>query len=215
MGVWDLEQINHFLKESKKIKNATRFQISFLIAIFTGMRLGEILGLRWKDIDMTNNLIYVKQTLTETRELKYGAKNRSSIRTIHFPNILLEELKSHRQFIDHEKSKVGNEYTDLDLVLPSKYGKPLDQRNIRRAFHHLTEKLGLPKIRFHDLRHTHPTLLIQQNVNVKLISERLGHSDIGTTLNTYSHVLPDIQRSVAEKLDKVFEEKVTAEVTRP
>lgn len=128
---------------------------------------------------------------------------------------MLEELKSHRQFIDHEKSKVGNEYTDLDLVLPSKYGKPLDQRNIRRAFHHLTEKLGLPKIRFHDLRHTHATLLIQQNVNVKLISERLGHSDIGTTLNTYSHVLPDIQRSVAEKLDEVFEEKVTAEVTRP
>lgn len=79
MGVWDLEQINHFLKESKKIKNATRFQISFLIAIFTGMRLGEILGLRWKDIDMTNNLIYVKQTLTETRELKYGAKNRSVV----------------------------------------------------------------------------------------------------------------------------------------
>ncbi|MDR4156660.1 site-specific integrase, partial [Bacillus cereus] len=83
--------------------------------------------------------------------------------------------------------------------------KPLDSRSIRRSFYNVTEKLGLPRIRFHDLRHTHATLLIQQNVNVKLISERLGHADIGTTLNTYSHVLPDMQRSVAEKLDEVFE----------
>lgn len=136
--------------------------------------------------------------------MKYGAKNKSSMRTIHIPNILVEELKSHRQLIDYEKSKAGDKYIDLDLVLPSKYGNPLDQRSIRRSFYHVTEKLGLARIRFHDLRHTHATLLIQQNVNVKLISERLGHSDIGTTLNTYSHVLPEMQRTISEKLDDIF-----------
>ncbi|WP_425278192.1 tyrosine-type recombinase/integrase [Bacillus luti] len=205
MDVWTLDQVNSFLNGSKTMRNATRFRISFSIAVFTGMRQGEILGLRWKDIDFENNRIFVRQTLSERGELKYGAKNKTSIRTIHFPKILLEELKTHRKFVEYEKEKAGVKYTDLDLVLPSKYEKPLDSRSIRRSFYNVTEKLGLPRIRFHDLRHTHATLLIQQNVNVKLISERLGHANIGTTLNTYSHVLPDMQRSVAEKLDEVFE----------
>ncbi|MBJ8021472.1 site-specific integrase [Bacillus cereus] len=205
MEVWTLDQVNCFLSGSTTIRNATRFRISFSIAIFTGMRQGEILGLRWKDIDFENNRIFVRQTLSERGELKYGAKNKTSIRTIHIPKILAEELRTHRKFIEYEKEKAGDKYTDLDLVLPSKYGKPLDSRSIRRSFYNVTEKLGLPRIRFHDLRHTHATLLIQQNINVKLISERLGHADIGTTLNTYSHVLPDMQRSVAEKLDEVFE----------
>ncbi|MCU4814000.1 site-specific integrase [Bacillus cereus] len=205
MEVWTLDQVNYFLSGNKTMKNTTRFRISFSIAIFTGMRQGEILGLRWKDIDFENNRIFVRQTLSERGELKYGAKTKTSIRTIHIPKILVEELKTHRKFVEYEKEKAGDKYTDLDLVLPSKYGKPLDSRSIRRSFYNVTEKLGLPRIRFHDLRHTHATLLIQQNVNVKLISERLGHADIGTTLNTYSHVLPDMQRSVAEKLDEVFE----------
>ncbi|MEH7456356.1 site-specific integrase [Bacillus sp. JJ1127] len=205
LEVWDLEQVNYFLAESKRFKYVTRFNISFFIAVLTGMRCGEILGLRWSDIDMENNLIYVRQTLEESRELKYGAKNKSSIRTIHIPNILVEELKSHRLFIKYEKEKAGDRYTDLDLVLPTKYGNPLTSRSIRRSFHDITKKLGLPRIRFHDLRHTHATLLIQQNVNVKLISERLGHSKIQTTLDTYSHVLPEMQRTISEKLDQVFE----------
>ncbi|MED1088284.1 tyrosine-type recombinase/integrase [Bacillus mycoides] len=205
MEVWAIDQVDYFLKESKKMKNVTRFYISFSIALLTGMRQGEILGLRWKDVDLVNNLIYIRQTLSERGELKYGAKNKTSIRTVHIPQILVKELESHKYFIEYEKEKAGDKYTDLDLVLPSKYGKPLDSRSIRRSFYNVTEKLGLPRIRFHDLRHTHATLLIQQNVNVKLISERLGHAGIGTTLNTYSHVLPDMQRSVAEKLDEVFE----------
>ncbi len=142
------------------------------------------------------DLDHLKQKLFH--RLVYG------MRTIHIPNILVEELKSHRQLINHEKLKADDKYIDLDLVLPSKYGNPLDQRSIRRSFYHVTEKLGLPRIRFHDLRHTHATLLVQQNINVKLISERLGHSDIGTTLNTYSHVLPEMQRTISEKLDDIF-----------
>ena len=91
------------LNGSKTMGNATRFRISFSIAIFTGMRQGEILGLRWKDIDFENNRIFVRQTLSERGELKYGAKNKTSIRTIHIPNILVEELRTHRKFVEYER----------------------------------------------------------------------------------------------------------------
>ncbi|CAM3801549.1 MULTISPECIES: site-specific integrase [Bacillus cereus group] len=173
MEVWTLDQVNYFLSGSKTMKNATRFRISFSIAIFTGMRQGEIWGPRWKDINFENNRIFIRQTLSERGELKYGAKNKTSIRTIHIPMILIEELKTHRKFVEYEKEKAGDKYTDLDLALPSKYGKPLDSRSIRRSFYNVTEKLGLPRIRVHDLRHTHATLLIQQNVNVKLVEESM------------------------------------------
>ena len=103
MEVWTLDQVNYFLNGSKTMGNATRFRISFSIAIFTGMRQGEILGLRWKDIDFENNRIFVRQTLSERGELKYGAKNKTSIRTIHIPNILVEELRTHRKFVEYEK----------------------------------------------------------------------------------------------------------------
>ncbi len=98
----------------------------------------------------------------------------------------------------------GKDYEDNDLVICTRTGKPMIPRNLCKEFYNLTEKLGLPKIRFHDLRHTHATMLIQQNVNVKLIADRLGHSDIETTLNTYIHVFPDMQKSVSEKLDKIM-----------
>lgn len=101
----DVDQVNYFLSGSKTMRNATRFRISFSIAIFTGMRQGEILGLRWKDIDFENNRIFVRQTLSERGELKYGAKNKTSIRTIHIPKLLIEELKTHRKFVEYEKKK--------------------------------------------------------------------------------------------------------------
>lgn len=174
------------------------------MAVLTGMRQGEIMGLRWKDIDFENNVIYVRQTLTQTARIKEGAKNNASIRNVHIPIKLVEELKLHQKRIIEEKKYYQRDYNDHDLIICTRDGRPIIPRNCRKEFYHLTKKLGLPKIRFHDLRHTHATMLIQQNVNVKLISERLGHTDIQTTLNTYSHVLPTMQREVADKLDEMF-----------
>jgi integrase len=203
MNIWTLDQINYFLSETKKSKYSSRYNVLYYIAIFTGMRISEITGLRWKDVILDEQLIYVRQTLV-CGEIKHGAKNSSSARTISIPSVLVDELKRHRQLIELEKVKFSYRYDETDLVLPTRHGKPIVPACIRKAFHLTTEKLGLPRIRIHDLRHTHATLLIAQNVNVKLISERLGHSKIGTTLNIYSHVLPEMQRSVAEKLDEVF-----------
>lgn len=204
INVWTLEQVNHFISEGKNVYWPTRYYIACVIALITGMRQGEIMGLRWKDIDFENRIIYIRQTLTQTGEIKVGAKNNSSIRNVHFPIKLIEELELHRETIKKERLYHGRDYEDNDLVICARKGTSLIPRNGRIEFYNLTEKLGLPKIRFHDLRHTHATLLIQQNVNVKLISERLGHTDIQTTLNTYSHVLPTMQREVAEKLDEIF-----------
>ncbi|MCM3675019.1 site-specific integrase [Peribacillus simplex] len=204
ISVWSIEHVNFFISEAKNKKRLTRCHIGFLMSIFTGMRQGEILGLRWKDIDFETQTIFVKQTLTQNAEIKAGAKNKSSIRSIHIPSKLVDELRTHRKQILEEKLLLGSNYRDLDLIICTKSGNPMIPRNFRKEFYNLTEKIGLPKIRFHDLRHTHATILIQQNVNVKLISERLGHADIETTLNTYSHVLPDMQKSVSDKLDKII-----------
>ncbi|PFW37654.1 site-specific integrase [Bacillus anthracis] len=204
INVWTLEEVNHFINEGKNVYRPTRMYICCVIALLTGMRQGEIMGLRWKDIDFENRIIYIRQTLTQSGKIKVGAKNNASIRNVHFPIKLIGELELHRETIKKERLYHGRDYEDNDLVICARKGNPLIPRNGRIEFYNLTEKLGLPKIRFHDLRHTHATMLIQQNVNVKLISERLGHTDIQTTLNTYSHVLPNMQREVADKLDEMF-----------
>ncbi|MBA9027618.1 site-specific integrase [Peribacillus huizhouensis] len=204
MSIWSLKQVNHFISEASNVNRLTRCYIGFLISIFTGMRQGEILGMRWKDVDFETQTIFVRQTLTQNAEIKSGAKNEASVRSIHIPSKLVDELRTYRKHVLQEKLTHGQSYYDNDLVVCTRAGKPMIPRNFRKEFYNLVEKVGLPKIRFHDLRHTHATILIQQNVNVKLISERLGHSDIETTLNTYSHVLPDMQKSVSDKLDKII-----------
>lgn len=204
MSIWTLEQVNSFIDITNNMSKLTRYFIGFLISIYTGMRQGEILGLRWQDIDFDSQIIFIRQTLTQKATLKSGAKNTTSVRSIHAPSKLLEKLKAHRKLILQEKLLLGSKYQDNDLVICTGSGKPIIPRNFRKEFYNLTDKVGLPKIRFHDLRHSHATILIQQNVNVKLISERLGHSDIETTLNTYSHVLPDMQKSVSDKLNEII-----------
>ncbi|WP_273852319.1 site-specific integrase [Guptibacillus spartinae] len=202
--VWSIEQVNFFISEAPKIARLTRYYIAFLIAIFTGMRQGEILGLRWKDIDFATNTLYIKQTVTQNGEIKVGAKNEASVRSIHIPSKLADELKATKALISDEKRLLGDKYHENDLVVCTLDGKPVIARNFRKEFYKVVEKVDLPKIRFHDLRHTHATILIHQNVNVKLISERLGHADIQTTLNTYSHVLPNMQKTVSDQLDKII-----------
>jgi integrase len=205
INVWTLDQVNYFLQEAPHVLRVTRCLIGFELGLLAGLRQGEILGLRWKDIDFANRTIYVRQTVTQAAEIKPGAKNDSSIRSLTIPERLVDELQKHRKIIELEKSRCRTGYRENDLVLPTRDGSPMIPRNFRKEFYNLTEHLDLPKIRFHDTRHTHATILIAQNVNVKLIAERLGHSDIQTTLNTYAHVLPNMQKVVSDKLDAILD----------
>jgi integrase len=128
----------------------------------------------------------------------------TSKRSISIPSVLIKQLKRERKQVLEHKLKYGAEFTDHDLVICTRHGKPVQSSNLLRAFKLDCKKVGLQVIRFHDLRHTHATMLIAQNINPKIISERLGHARIGITLDIYSHVLPSMQQEVAEKLDEII-----------
>src|SRR5690606_620189 len=122
----------------------------------------------------------------------------------------IDALKNHRKVQAEEKLRAGSMYEDHDLVVASSIGTPVLHRNLDRSWFKLMEKAGVPKIRFHDLRHTHATLMLKHGVHPKVVSERLGHSSIGITLDTYSHVLPSLQDAAAKQFnDALFRNKNT------
>jgi integrase len=201
--VWNLEEVKSFLKNAD-INN--RYFIAPLLGLTAGMRIGEILGLRWKDVDLARGCLRVTQTLSnDGKELMPYTKTASGMRTIDLPPETISYLKLHKERICREKASAL--YLDLDLVVCSELGTPTNKSNIRRFFNAQIIKVGLPKIRFHDTRHTHATLLLLQGVNPKIVSERLGHADVRISLDTYSHLLPSMQKETALMFGKMlFEE---------
>lgn len=202
--VWDVEEVRQFLKYAKK---SGRYYIAFLLALTTGMRQGEILGLRWKDVDFENGCVRITQTLSsDGKDLLPYTKTKSGSRTIDLPEKTVIALKKHWLFIRGEREEAKS-YKNLDLVVCTGLGTPTHKSNIRRVFKSIIKKAEVPKIRFHDMRHTHATLLLLQGVNPKIVSERLGHADVRITLDTYSHLLPSMQRETALQFGKMlFEE---------
>lgn len=203
MKIWNEAEVNKFLKVAKD----SEYYCFFYIAIMTAMRKGEILGLRWKDIDFKKKQLTVKQVLSQdAKSFISGAKTKASNRTIDLSNSTLEVLKAQKAKIEQQKSILGNGYnSDHDLVIATQIGTPVDSSNLRkRIFSPLIEKADVPKIRIHDLRHTSASLLFNKGVNIKVISERLGHSSISITLQTYSHILPTMQRDAADILDDMI-----------
>lgn len=199
--VWSLEECGLLLSKSK----LDRLHIAFILALTTGMRQGEVLGLRWQDIDMETGLISITQILDHKgKAFQVGAKTNAGSRLISIDENTVNELKKHKKTILAEKLRLGPAYTDHDLVIPTSIGTPLNPRNLLRTFYRLIEASGVPKIAFHDLRHTHATLLLSQGINPKIVSERLGHANIKVTLDTYSHVLPNMQKETAVKFGKMF-----------
>lgn len=185
--VWEEKEIVYFLDA---IKDEYDYIIYYL-ALYTGMRKGEILGLKWQDIDFYNNKIRVMRSYTKTGFSK--GKTDKARRVIDIDDNTIEELKAHEKVIEKNKRVCGNEYNDLDLLICRVDGSPVDVRNVNRRFEKLIKKLDMKKIRFHDLRHTHATLMLAMGIPVKVVSERLGHEKVELTLNTYAHLLPSMQ----------------------
>lgn len=211
--VWDEEQLETFLEAAK----ADQYFIVFHLAANTGMRQSEILGLRWSDVDLNNKTISVQQALTlaERGHDIDDTKNNSSERAVALFPETVEMLRQHRAKQARQMMKARKLYDDHGLVVQTGKGTSVNPRNMMRNFYNLLKLLDtqhkkkldrgeqtvhVPRIRFHDLRHTHATILLKKGVHPKIVQERLGHSSIQVTLDTYSHVLPNLQESILASL---------------
>ncbi|MED4332259.1 tyrosine-type recombinase/integrase [Geobacillus stearothermophilus] len=200
---WTVDEVNRFLN---LIKDSS-MEIPYLLAIFTGMRRGEVLGLKWDDVDFENKKIRIKRSLcfVSGKGLIFKEpKTKKSKRQISISQHVVNVLKKHKQKQEFQKEKLGTQYQDNNLIVCTDDGKPLDPRNLLRQFYRLIEEASVPRISFHDLRHTHATILMQQGENPKVVSERLGHSRVGITLDLYSHVSDDLQEQAAEKFENAL-----------
>jgi integrase len=169
------------------------------------MRRGEVLGLKWSDIDFKRSSIYVQRSLSRTKEkgLEFtDLKNSGSDRVIAVSPFVIEVLKKHKEKQDEDKRKLESMYDDNDLITCSFTGTPMEPRNLLRQYYSLIKKVGVPKITFHDQRHLHATLLLHMNVHIKVVSDRLGHSRVQVTLDTYSHSSDELQRETANQFEK-------------
>jgi integrase len=174
------------------------------LAVATGMRQGELLGLRWKDVDLDGAAIVVRTTLERGKEGKFQfrePKTSRSRRRIPIGAAGVEVLRRARTRQLRERLAAGPAWRDADLVFTGPAGLPVSVPSLQKAFYRLLRTNGLPKIRFHDLRHTHASLLLLRGANPKVVSERLGHTTVAFTLDTYAHLLPGVQEDAARDLD--------------
>ncbi|ADK16294.1 site-specific integrase [Clostridium ljungdahlii] len=185
----------------------TRFEIPVNLALALGLRLGEVLGLRWSDIDFENGIINIEQTLVRagTKLIFKEPKTEESARSISAPQELLKLLKQHKKNQLELKVRSYGEYENKhNLVCTRDNGQPLNTSSFSHAFGDFIKKVDIPHIRFHDLRHTNATLMLLSGTAPKVASSRLGHSTIGITMDLYSHVLKDMNKEAADKLNDVI-----------
>jgi len=178
----------------------------YYTAIVTGMRQGELLGLRWQDVDLAKGKLHIKYSLTRLPGggLKLQKpKTKSSQRTVKLGNETVTVLRKQKQRIKIEKERAGHLWQDTSHVFPSSVGTALDPSNLNRQFKKLLKKAGLRKVRFHDLRHTAASLMLNNGVDVLVASQRLGHAKPSITLDVYGHLMPSIQAEAADVMDNL------------
>ncbi len=190
-------------RQSQTVAAATRWNGLIAVALATGMRQGELLGLTWGDVDFEAGVIRVRRQLGRDGTLD-ELKNDKHRRSIDTPTSTLAALKEHKRQQSEARLLLGQKWEDHGLVFCTHAGRPLGWRNVGREYKHLLSRAGLPDYPFHALRHTNATLLLLQGVHPKVVQERLGHSNISMTLDIYSHVLPRLGQEAAAKLDALL-----------
>ena len=200
------EQMQHLLATVRGHK----WEALFTLALVTGMRRGELLGLKWQDINFEAGLLQVRRVLSRVptnmpeREHVYveaEPKTQKSRRSVIIAPFALETLKRHRVSQLEAKLKAGVFWQDYDYVFCTLHGTHLNPNHVVEEFKKLLNQDGLPNIRFHDLRHSAATLLLSLGVHPKVVQELLGHTQISMTMDVYSHVLPGMQQDAMSKLD--------------
>lgn len=170
-----------------------------------GVRRGELLGLEWGDIDWEHNQVKIirNRVVVDGKSVVKEPKTASSIRTLGVPRPLMQKLRKHKMQCLSNKLRLGKAYTVTNYIIVHPGGKPIYPEYLSQMLTKLQERAGLPKCRFHDLRHLCASIMLLQGVNVKVAQERLGHKDIATTMNIYSHVLPSSAKEAADKIGQL------------
>lgn len=185
-----------------EVAAGTRFHLPVLLAVTSGMRRGEFLGLRWSDVDLMKGTAVVRRSVEQTNAgIQFKSPKGRKGRPIVLPPITLEALREHRQLQTDGKKAFAAAYQDDDLICAREDGSLWRPDTFTADFARLAKKAGLKDLRLHDLRHSHATQLRVNGVHPKVVSERLGHSTVGITLDIYSHVLPGLQEDAAQKTD--------------
>jgi integrase len=183
-----------------------RFHALWVTALATGMRQGELLALRWEDVDLDTGWATVRHTLARIDGVLtlVEPKTVRSRRRVPLPSMAVSALRAHRTRQRMERLVAGSRWTESGFVFTTGIGTPLEAGRVSRAFHAALTKAGLPSVRFHDLRHSCATFLLAQGMTLEDVKQQLGHSSITLTSNTYSHVLEGRQRERARVMDAVL-----------
>lgn len=187
---WSPEELSGFFKHSRP----HRLFAAFYVAGNTGLRRGELLGLRWRDLDLDNvegpRLSVAQTVIAPKRVVGFSTPKTGHGRLVSLDPATVEVLRQHRVRQLEERFLVGKDYSDHDLVFCQPDGSPIQPNNLSHAFDRLVKASGLRRVRLHDLRHTHASLALRANVHPKIVQTRLGHANISITMDTYSHVAP-------------------------
>jgi integrase len=185
-----------------------RLEVFLTMAIVTGMRRGELLALKWSALDLTRGIAVVLATVDYIPHFGYvetEPKTKAGRRPISLPPFLITMLKEHKAKQEQQRNKVGDAWEKRDLVFPDLHGGYFNPRYLEKTFSKIIQESGLPPIHLHDLRHSGASILLSMGINIKIIQQILGHSNISITLDTYSHLLPSMQDDAVNMWDKLFQ----------
>jgi integrase len=194
-----LEELARLLKAADE----TPLGVLVRLAVHTGMRLGEVLGLRWQDVDLENQCLRIELTFGADGRFR-KPKTESSRRTISLDDEIAEDLAAHRRAQLEHRLSLGPDYEDNDLVFADPLGRPRSQHSVDRAWNHIRKVAGVPDMRIHDLRHAMASVALSEGINIAVVSKRLGHANVSTTLDIYRHVMPGEDKEAARTLARVL-----------
>ena len=198
------EEVSRFLDVARD----TDYYVYFATLLYTGLRRGELLALRWRNLELGSGTLSVVETAYRLGNGEYRIKEPKtpqSRRTVVLPPSLVDLLRAYRFDQELLRIQLGISLNGDDFVFIRPDGSPMNPNAVTLAFRRIMKRAGLKGIRIHDLRHTHASLMLMAGIHPKVVSERLGHANIGITLDLYSHVLPGLQEAAAEKFDRMFE----------
>ena len=205
---YDDEQTKILLENLELLSSEdTKYKVAIILTVFTGVRLGELMGLEWQDVDFKNGIISINrssQYLADMGVFTKVPKTESSIREIAIPEFIISLLEKYKLWYEEQKSIYGELWTDSDRLFVQADGKPMHPSTISKWFVKYVGQIGLPVINFHGLRHTNASLLVAQNIDIAVISARLGHAQISTTLDFYVHPLLSHNRKAGYALENLL-----------